>query len=73
MNHMTVAEYEERFRPPAPALSQIFAEMGNALGTRRRRRRRLVAAAFIAVVMLTAEIFSHHSVHNPVGERALSG
>ena len=66
---MTIAEYEERFRQSAPSLHQIFAEMENLHGTRRRRRRRLVAAAFIAVVTLMAEIFSHHSVHSPVGER----
>jgi hypothetical protein len=44
---MTMSEYEERFRPPAPSLYQIFASIPGPNATRRRSRRFWVAAPAI--------------------------
>jgi hypothetical protein len=40
---MTMGEYEERFRTPAPSLYQIFAAIRGPKATRRRSRRFWVA------------------------------
>jgi hypothetical protein len=40
---MTMREYEERFRTPAPSLHQIFAAIRGPNATRRRSRRFWVA------------------------------
>jgi len=58
---MSVSEYEERFRPPAPSLHQIFAA---TKGRRQRRRRRIwVAAAVVGVLTIACRVVSHHAVH----------
>jgi len=58
---MTMSEYEERFRTPAPSLHQIFAATRGPNATRRRTRRFWVAASLLGVLTVTMEIASHHT------------
>ena len=61
---MTVSEYEECFRLPAPSLHEIFtATRGRNQGRRRLQRIWLVAAA-IGVLTITSRVASHHPVHD---------
>jgi hypothetical protein len=50
---MSMSEYEERFRPRAPSLHQVFAMAGGQQRERLLRGRVLVAAAAIGVVIVT--------------------
>ena len=60
---MTMNEYEDRFRPPAPSLHQTFAEVrGPSRGGRRSRRLR-VTAALVGVMTITSKAALHHSSH----------
>jgi hypothetical protein len=58
---MTVSQYEERFRRPAPSLHQIFAAT-RGRNAKRRRRRIWVAAAAVAVLAITWKVASHHAL-----------
>jgi hypothetical protein len=58
---MTMSEYEERFRAPAPSLHQTFAE-GRRRGERRSRRLWVMAALF-GVMTITSKAALHHSSH----------
>src|SRR5258707_872577 len=60
---MTMSEYEERFRPPAPSLYQTFAEVRGSNRGGRRSRRLWVAAALVGVMTITSEAALHHSIH----------
>ena len=50
---MSMSEYEERFRPRAPSLHQVFAMAGGQQRNRLLRGRILVAAAAVGVVIIT--------------------
>jgi len=63
---MTMSEYEERFRTPAPSLHQIFAATRGPNTTRRRSRRLWVAASVLGVLTVTMEIASHHTAHSHI-------
>src|SRR5215475_7496650 len=69
---MTMSEYEERFRPPAPSLHQTFAE---ARGRNRggRGRRLWVVAALIGVMTITSKAALHHSSHANGSQVSKSG
>jgi hypothetical protein len=60
---MTMSEYEERFRPPAPSLYQTFAEVRGSNRGGRRSRRLWVAAALVGVMTITSKAALHHSIH----------
>jgi hypothetical protein len=60
---MTMSEYEERFRPPAPSLHQIFAEVRGPNWGGRRSRRLWVTAALVGVMTITSKAALHHSSH----------
>jgi hypothetical protein len=65
---MTVGEYEERFRRPAPSWHQILVATQSPNRTRRRKRRWLVGAALIAVITLATEIAPHHDARGHTGK-----
>jgi hypothetical protein len=67
---MTMSEYEERFRTPAPSLHQIFAATRGPNATRRRTRRFWVAASLLGVLTVTMEIASHHTAHSRIGNES---
>ena len=58
---MTMSEYEERFRPPAPSLHQTFTEVRGPNRGGRRSRRLWVAAAVVGVMTITTKAALHHS------------
>src|SRR5262249_56843999 len=58
---MTMSEYEERFRPPAPSLHQTFAEIRGPNRGERRSRRLWVTAALVGAMALTSKTTLHHS------------
>jgi hypothetical protein len=60
---MTVNEYEERFRPPAPSLHQTFAATKGP-NQKPHRRRILLAAAAVALLTITCSAKSHHALRN---------
>ena len=60
---MTMSEYEERFRPPAPSLHQTFAEVRGPHRGGRRGRRLWVTAALVGVMAITSKAALHHSSH----------
>ena len=60
---MTMSEYEERFRPPAPSLHQTFAEVRGSNRGGRRSRRLWVAAALVGVATVTSKAALHHPTH----------
>jgi hypothetical protein len=61
---MTVWEYEERFRPPAPSLHQTFAA---GRGRNKRRLRQRIRAAAAGLLTITGMIVSHRSLCGSVG------
>ena len=61
---MTMSEYEERFRPPAPSLHQAFAEVRGPNRGGRRSRRLWVTAALVGVMAITSKATLHHSSHD---------
>jgi hypothetical protein len=65
---MTMSEYEERFRTPAPSLHQILAATRGPNTTRRRSRRFWVAVSVLGVLTVTMEIASHHTAHSHIGK-----
>src|SRR5262252_4117468 len=60
---MTMSEYEERFRPPAPSLHQTFAEVRGPNRGGRRSRRLWVTAALVGAMAMTSKTALHHSSH----------
>ena len=57
---MTMSEYEERFRPPAPSLHQTFAEVRGPNRGGSRSRRLWVSAALVGVMTITSKAALHH-------------
>jgi hypothetical protein len=70
---MTVSEYEERFRPPAPSLHQTFAEVRRPRRGGRRSRRLWVTAALIGVMTITSKAALHQSSHGDGSQVSKSG
>src|SRR6516164_3060026 len=70
---MTMSEYEERFRPPAPSLHQTFTEVWGPNRGGRRSRRLWVTAALIGVVTITSKAALHHSSHADGSQVSKSG
>ena len=60
---MTISEYEERFRPPAPSLHQTFAEVRGANRGGRWNRRLWVTATLVGLMTITSKAALHHSSH----------
>jgi hypothetical protein len=60
---MTMSEYEERFRPLAPSLHQIFAEIRGASRGGMRSRRLWATAVLVGVMTITSKVALHHSSH----------
>ena len=60
---MTMSEYEERFRRPAPSLHQTLAQVRGSHRGGRRNRRLWVAAALVGVVTITSKAALHHSTY----------
>jgi len=60
---MTMSEYEERFRPPAPSLHQTFAEVRGPNRGGKQRRRLWVTSALLGVMTITSKAALHHSSH----------
>jgi len=58
---MTMSEYEERFRPPAPSLHQTFSEVRGPNRGGRRSRRLWISAALVGVMTITSKGALHHS------------
>ena len=65
---MTVSEYEERFRPPAPSVHQALIDMRGPKWTRRRRRRLWIAAALLGLMTATTETASHRTGDTDPGQ-----
>jgi hypothetical protein len=59
---MSMSEYEERFRPLAPSLHQLFAETGGRRQAQRHRKSILVAVAAVGVVIVTCRMASPYAV-----------
>jgi len=57
---MTMSEYEERFRPPAPSLHQTFTEVRGPDRGGRRGRRLWISAALVGVMTITSKAALHH-------------
>src|SRR6516225_572839 len=70
---MTIIEYEERFRPPAPSLHQTFAEVRGPSRGGRRSRRLWVTAALFGVMTITSKAALHHSSHANAPQVSNSG
>jgi hypothetical protein len=70
---MTMSEYEERFRPPAPSLHQTFAEVRGPNRGGRRSRRLWVTAALVGVMTITSKAALHHSSHADGSQVSRSG
>ena len=70
---MTMSEYEERFRWPAPSLHQTFTEIRGPNWARRRNRRLCVAAALVGVMTITTKAALHHSTYANGSQIAKSG
>ena len=70
---MTMSEYEERFRPPAPSLHQTFAEVRGPNRGGKGGRRLWVAAALVAVMTITSKAALHHSTHASGSQISKSG
>ena len=70
---MTMSEYEERFRRPAPSLHQTFAEVRRPNRGGRRSRRLWVTAALVGVMTITSKAALHHSSHADGSQVSKSG
>jgi len=70
---MTMSEYEERFRPPAPSLHQTFTEVRGPNRGERRSRRLWVTAALVGVMTITSKAALHHSSHADDSQVSKSG
>src|ERR1700730_4182161 len=58
---MTMSEYEERFRPPAPSLHQAFNDVRGPNRGGMGMRRLWVSAALFGVMTMTPKAALHHS------------
>jgi hypothetical protein len=67
---MSVSEYEERFRPWAPSLHQVFTMAGGQRRKRVLRGRIGVAAAALGVVIVTCRIASPYTLDAWSGGRS---
>ena len=65
---MTVSEYEERFRPQAPSVHQVFIDMHGPKWTRRRRRRLWIAVALLGLMTATMETAWHQTADTDPGQ-----
>ncbi len=70
---MSMSEYEERLRPLAPSLHEIFAATRGRDRGRRWRRCVLVATAVLGVVTMTCKVAPHHTVDSLTGFQSRSG
>ena len=70
---MSISEYEERLRPPAASLHQIFAATRGRDRGRRWRRCVLVATAALGMVTLTCKLVPHHTIDSLTGIQSRSG
>ena len=70
---ITMSEYEERFRPPAPSLHQTFTEVRRPSPGGRRSRRLWVTAALFGVMTITSKAALHHSSHADGSQVSKSG
>jgi len=70
---MTMSEYEERFRPPAPSLHQTFTDFRGPNRGGGRSRRLWVTAALISVMTITSKAALHHSSHADGSQVSKSG
>jgi hypothetical protein len=70
---MTMSEYEERFRPPAPSLHQTFTEVRGPNRGGRRSRYLWVSAALVGVMTITSNAALHHSSHANGSQVSKSG
>ena len=70
---MTMSEYEERFRPPAPSLHQTFAEVRGLNRGGRQNRRLWVTAALVGAMTITSKAALHHSSHANGSQVSKSG
>ena len=70
---MTMSEYEEQFRPPAPSLHQTFAEIRGPSRGGRRSQRLWVTTALIGVMTITSKAALHHSSHANGSQVSKSG
>jgi len=70
---MTMSEYEERFRPPAPSLHQTFAEVRRPNRGGRGNRGLWVAAALVGVMTITSKAALHYSTHANGSQVSKSG
>jgi hypothetical protein len=68
---MTVSEYEERFRPPAPSVHQAFIDMHGPKWKRRRRLRLWIAAALLGLMTATMTTASHRTADIDPGQGPL--
>jgi len=62
---MTMREYEERFRFPAPSLHQIFVATRRP-NLARRRQRFWGALAMVGMVTMTCKVALHHIVQGEI-------
>jgi hypothetical protein len=58
---MTVSEYEEQFRTPAPSWHQIVTGIGKPNPTLRRKRRLVTAAILLGAIAMIAETASYYN------------
>jgi hypothetical protein len=65
---MTVSEYEELFRPPAPSVHQALIDMHGPKWTRRRRWRLWIAAALLGLMTATMETASYRTADTDPGQ-----
>ena len=65
---MTVSEYEERFRPPAPSVHQALIDMHGPKWRRRRRRRLWIAAALLGLLTATMGAASYRTADTDPGQ-----
>jgi hypothetical protein len=70
---MTMSEYEERFRPPAPSLHQTLAEVWGPNRGGRRSRSLWVTAALVAAMTITSKAALHNSSHANGSQVSKSG
>jgi hypothetical protein len=61
---MTIHEYEERFRPKAPSLHQIFVETERSNRRLRSKQAFLLAASLLSVIVVLLEAAAHLRADN---------
>jgi hypothetical protein len=64
---MSMREYEERLRPPAPSLHQILAAARGSDRGRRWGRCVLAGTAVLGILSMTCRVVPHHTVDKPDG------